>query len=243
MNIRTAKFRAAPWAIFLLCCGLTLPLSAQRTGGGGGGGFGGGGGGFGGGGFGGGGFGGNRGGTGSSGSSSSSSETTPDRTPNGQVGSANFYVDPDTHRVFVTADSATAAYVSQVISNMDRPKPQVLIKVIFLQVTYNNGYDVGLEGGVTKKINGSTSLSASNLFGLAASQAGAFGGTGSTPINSLSGAGLYSVVGNDFQATIRAIQEVGKVRNSLPAHHHGPQQSAGHRGRWPAGSDHQRRHL
>ena len=54
---------------------------------------------------------------------------------------------PDTHRVFFTADQQTAAYVSQVISNLDRPKPQVLIKVVFLQVTYNNGYDVGVEGG------------------------------------------------------------------------------------------------
>ena len=73
--------------------------------------------------------------------------------PNGQVGSANFYVDPDTHTVFLTADDATASYVSNVMANLNQPKPQVLIKVIFLQVTYNNGYDVGLEGGITKRLN------------------------------------------------------------------------------------------
>lgn len=211
MKINLAKFRSGPWLALLLCCGLALPLTAQNRTGGGGGGFGGGGGGFGGGGFGGGGFGGNRGGS-SGGSSSTGSEATPERTPTGQVGSpGSFYVDQDTHQVIITADAATAAYVGQVISNMDKPKPQVLIKVVFLQVTYNNGYDVGLEGGITKNINASTTLSGSNLFGLAASQTGVFGGTGSTPLNSLPGAGLYTIAGNDFQATVRAIQQVGKI--------------------------------
>jgi len=204
MNPKFTRFPAIRRMAVLLCCALALPLLAQnRTTGGGGGG----GGGFGGGGFGGGGFGGGGGASRATGAgATSSSETTPERTPNGQVGSANFYVDPDTHRVFVTADDATAAYVSQVISNMDRPKPQVLIKVIFLQVTYNNGYDVGLEGGVSKHLNGSTIVNASNLFTLAQQ------GTAVTPnVTTLPGAGLYSIIGDDFSATIRAIQEVGKV--------------------------------
>jgi general secretion pathway protein D len=204
MTVKTARFPAIPWMVLSLCC-MTLPLLAQQRttgGGGGGGGFGGGGGGFGGGGTG--------GGTSRSSGSSSTSET-PDRPANGEVGSANFYVDPDTHRVIVTADERTAAYVGQVVSNMAIPKPQVLIKVVFLQVTYNNGYDVGIEGGITKNINASTTASASNLFGLAAQQAGVFGGTGSTSVNSLPGAGLYTIAGNDFSATLRAIQEVGKT--------------------------------
>jgi type II secretion system protein D len=211
MTIKTAKCPAILWIVPALCCCLTLPLSAQTRGtGGGGGGYGGGGGGTGGGG--GGGYGGGGGGSSrSSGSSASSSSSTVDRPPNGQVGSANFYVDPDTHTVFLTADETTAGYVSNVMANLDKPKPQVLIKVVFLQVTYNNGYDVGIEGGITKNINASTTASASNLFGLAASQAGVFGGTGSTSLNSLPGAGLYTIAGNDFSATLRAIQEVGKV--------------------------------
>jgi general secretion pathway protein D len=89
---------------------------------------------------------------------------------------------------------------------MDRPKPQVLIKVIFLEVTYNNGYDVGLEGGINKRVNASHSVNASNLFGLVQQ-----GITPTQGVNTLPGAGLYTVVGDDFSATIRAIQEVGKV--------------------------------
>jgi general secretion pathway protein D len=204
MTIKTAKLPAIPWMVLALCCCMTLPLLAQRTtgggGGGGGGGFGGGGGGFG-------GFGGAGGGT-SRTSGSSSASTAPDRPANGEVGSANFYVDPDTHRVIVTTDERTAGYVGQVISNMALPKPQVLIKVVFLQVTYNNGYDVGLEGGITKKIETShpLTLNASNLFGLAQQ-----GISPSSGVNTLPGAGLYTIAGNNFSATVRAIQEVGKV--------------------------------
>ena len=204
MTIKPAKFPAVPWLALSLFCCMTLPLLAQRTTGGGAGG--GGGGGFG-------GFGGFGGGTGggagrASSSSSTSSSTAPDRPANGEVGSANFYVDPDTHRVIVTTDERTAAYVGQVISNMALPKPQVLIKVVFLQVTYNNGYDVGLEGGITKKLETThpLTLNASNLFGLAQQ-----GVSPSSGINTLPGAGLYTIAGNDFSATVRAIQEVGKV--------------------------------
>jgi len=191
MTIKIAKLPAIRWIALVLCSCLALPLAAQTRSGGSsssgrssGGYSGGGGGGY---------------GAGSSGSSVT-------RAANGQVGTANTYVDPDTHRLFAITDERTAGYLSNIIARMDRPKPQVLIKVVFLQVTYNNGYDVGLEGGVTKKINGTTSLSASNLFGLAQQ-----GISPTSGVNTLPGAGLYTIAGNDFSATVRAIQEVGKV--------------------------------
>jgi general secretion pathway protein D len=184
MIMQTPKSRIIPWLVFSLCCGLVLPLYAQQrsssTGGGST--------------------------RSSSASSASGASGSVDRPANGEIGTANFYVDPDTHRLFFTADEQTAGYVSNVIANLDRPKPQVLIKVVFLQVTYNNGYDVGIEGGVTKNVNTTTSLSASNLFGLAQQ-----GTTPTSGVNTLPGAGLYTLAGNDWSATIRAIQEVGKV--------------------------------
>jgi type II secretory pathway component GspD/PulD (secretin) len=190
MTLRTAKIRASRWGALCLCC-LTLPLLAQTRAGGGGGG-------------GGGGFGG--GGTGRS-STSSSGASTIDRPGNGQVGTANFYVDPDSRMLFVISDDATAGYVSNVVANLNRPKPQVLIKVVFLEVTYSKGMDVGVEGSITKNINASTTNTASSLFGLAQQ--------GITPnsagVNTLPGAGIYTIVGNDFTATLRAIEEVGKV--------------------------------
>lgn len=190
------KLKLAAFTTALLLGAMTLPLHAQtRSGGGGGGGFGGGG------------FGGGGGSSRSSGSGGAGSGTSSvDRPANGQVGTANTYVDPDTHTVFAITDAKTAAYLSNVIAKLDRPKPQVLIKVVFLQVTYNNGYDVGLEGGVKKQINANTSLSASNVFGLVQQ-----GITPTSGVNTLPGAGLYTIAGNDWSATVRAIQEIGKV--------------------------------
>ncbi len=191
MIIQTALRQIRRAGFVGLCC-LTFPLLAQqRTGGGGGGG---------------GGFGG--GGAGRSSSSSSSSGTSDvNRPANGQVAAPQFYVDQDSRTLFVIGDDTTTAYVSQVVSNLNRPKPQVLIKVVFLEVTYNKGQDIGVEGTVTKTINASTTNSFGSLFGLA--------GQGITPssagVNSLPGAGIYSVVGNDFSATLRAIAEVGKI--------------------------------
>ena len=48
------------------------------------------------------------------------------------------------------ADEATAKYISQVLTNLDRPKPQVLIKVVFIEVYRNAGLDFGVEGSFTR---------------------------------------------------------------------------------------------
>lgn len=185
---------------------LALPASAQRTQGGGGGG-----------GFGGGNRGGGGGGGGGTGIGGTGSRTYYN---NGMVGEAMISSDPETRRLIVITDDETSQYISQVITNLDRPKPQVLIKVVFLEVTHNDGSDIGIEGSLSKKIGGSTFGSMSNLFGLAPN---APGGSLPTPL----GGGLYQVLGNDFTATLRAIASAGKTeilsrpsiltRNSQPA--------------------------
>src|ERR1035441_31114 len=108
------------------------------------------GGGFGGGGFGGGSTGGSR------SSTSSSASSTPRTYPNNTtIGDAYFSIDPETHRVVYIADEATAKYIGQVLTNLDRPKPQVLIKVVFLEVTRNDSSDIGVEGSFSKSIGSS----------------------------------------------------------------------------------------
>ena len=135
----------------LCLCAATHVYGQARGGGagGGGGGFGGGGGGRG-------------GGAGTAGS------TTRQYTPNGTVGDATISVDPETRRLIVITDDETSQYVSQVITNLDRPKPQVLIKVVFLEVTYNNSLDIGIEGGFGKDIGNDTTANGANVFGLSA---------------------------------------------------------------------------
>src|SRR4051812_6488904 len=49
------------------------------------------------------------------------------------VGDATFAIDPESRSMVVVADPDTLRYISQVISNLDRPQPQVLIKVVFVE--------------------------------------------------------------------------------------------------------------
>ena len=149
--------------------------------------------------------GGSTGGQGRSGSTGSGSRT---YYGNGEVGDAMITSDPETRRLIVITDDETSQYISQVITNLDRPRPQVLIKVVFLEVTYRNGSDIGVEGSFRRQgnINSTTTGSVSNLFGLASQ-----GADPQIPYTSMTGAGLYQVFGSDFQATLRAIAEAGKL--------------------------------
>jgi general secretion pathway protein D len=121
----------------LFCAAMEIQAQPRGGGGGGSGGFGG---------FGGGGgnnF--NRGG----GSSSSSGQYNN----NGTVGSAVISVDPVTHNIIVIADKETSEQIRQVVASLDEPAPQVLIKVVFLEVQDNKSSAIGVQGtysGVNK---------------------------------------------------------------------------------------------
>jgi general secretion pathway protein D len=201
-------------AALLLFGGALASHAQQRTGGGGGGGGYGGFGGFGGG-------GGNRGFGGGYGSSSSSSSQYNN---NGTVGSAMITVDPDTHNIIVIADAETAMQMSNVIANLDAPKPQVLIKVVFMEVDLNNSLDFGVQGGWGQQ-NGTIQQTAGSVMSLsglgsATTNLTALGGlmnqgslTGSGLGNAtLPNGGLYQIAGSDFQATVRAIAGSGKAQ-------------------------------
>ena len=121
--------------------------------------------------------------------------------PVGTVGEATVSSDPETRRLIVITDDETSQYISQVITNLDRPKPQVLIKVVFLEVTYNKGFDLGIEGAYSKDFGGGKVGTFQNNFGMAAQ--------GVNPVPP--GAGLYQLMGADFTATLRAIAEAGKT--------------------------------
>lgn len=183
----------------------TLQLHAQP-----GGGFGGfGGGGFGGGGFGGGGFRNNN----------NRSTSSTQYTPNGQIGSATVSVD-DSGNLVVIGDDATIAEIKRVVANLDRPQPQVLIKVVFLEVQHNNSFDIGVEGAFGKNLGNSMTGAVANVFGAnglntvttnfyPTGPAQAVPALTPTPGNQ---AGIYQLLGSDFQATLRAIAQAGKAQ-------------------------------
>ena len=195
-------------AILLALSGTAL--HAQQRGGGGGGGFGGGFGGFG-------GFGGGQGQGGNRSSSASGQYNL-----NGTVGSALISVDPQTHNIMVITDSKTSMQISNVIAGLDAPKPQVLIKVVFVEVQRNNGSEFGVEGSYVKNNNAKNiNNSASSVMGLSGLNTVVtnFNGLGQPMGNSLApgatgagAGGLYQITGNDFQATLRALATEGKAQ-------------------------------
>jgi general secretion pathway protein D len=162
--------------------------------------------------------GGTRGGAGgaSRGGSGSTGGTTRDYPNNTTVGDAMVSVDTDGKRIIVVADEDTQLQVGQVIANLDRAKPQVLIKVVFVEVTHSDNLDFGVEGGFSKGIGQDTTASAVNSFGLSGlnaaqsnltvNQFGLNTGNLQSP-----GAGLYQILGKDYQVTLRAIQSAGKA--------------------------------
>ena len=190
-------------------------FAQQRTGGGGGG-FGG----FGG--FGGGGFVGQR--------SGGSSGTTSAYNNNGTVGSATITVDPDTHDIVVIADEETSLQISNVIASLDAPIPQVLIKVVFLEVQHNNSLDIGVEGNYTGLNNNFSAITGYlTNYSVVTPSSGTSAGipqivpTSISPVQQSISAGnnfglasagnpqgLYQFFGSDFSATLRAIAQAGK---------------------------------
>jgi general secretion pathway protein D len=224
--------------IFLFCA--TIQIHAQGRGGGGGG-RGGGGGGGGGGGFGGlfggGGFGGAIGG-GANAAARTAATSSSQYNNNGTVGTASIQVDPDTHNLIIVADPVTMEQIRKVISTLDVPKPQVLIKVVFLEVDDNKASAIGLQGNYTGK-NGTFGLVTSFLTNSYIQNNSTTVGTATTTTSttftpvptpyyqsfnvgnnfglpaSLPGTagpgGMYSILGRDFTATLQAIAAAGKA--------------------------------
>ena len=203
--------------VFLLCA--AFALHAQVRPGGGAGGFGG--------------FGGfntaNRGGATSSGQYNN----------NGTVGNAIISVDPVTHNIMVIADKQTSEQIGRVIASLDAPEPQVLIKVVFLEVQDNTASEIGVQGtytGVSPKysqiLGYMTNFGVQNIIsyvGTNAISTPTIVPTSITPISqtlsvnnnfglpqTLAGAagngGLYQFMGSDFNATLQAIATAGKAQ-------------------------------
>ena len=138
-----------------------------------------------------------------------------------------FSYDPETRSLILFTDAETYTNISKVVARLDRPKPQVLISAVFLEVTHAKDLDVGLEGSYLRNFSSSSLINQvglTNLFGLA--QMGAVGSTiGQDTMPN--GAGLYSVSAGNVSMLVRAIASKSKtevlsrpsilVRNNQPA--------------------------
>jgi general secretion pathway protein D len=182
--------------------------------------------------------------TGSSTTGRSSSFSSGSRSSNGQrqyrsnteLGDAMITIDPETRSLVIVTDEDTHREMETVIKTLDKPKPQVLIKVVFVEVTYNKGSDIGVEGGYTFNLSNPVSANSSTRTTTTTNLATASAGNTSQTVTALNetlntaaslgksvgGETLFGLasqtsgffvraVADDWSATLRAIATKGKV--------------------------------
>lgn len=133
-------------------------------------------------------------------SSSRSATTYPAST---DIGQARITYDPETRSLIIVADDETAANITNMVHQLDRPTPQVLIKCVFLEATYTKGLDLGVDGTYKHTISGS-GVSALNT------PAGQLN-TASTAFDLASSGGMYSLLGQNLEVTLAALAKAGKT--------------------------------
>jgi general secretion pathway protein D len=93
------------------------------------------------------------------------------------MGDAMITSDPETRRLIIVTDEDTNLNIKTIIASLDKPKPQVLINVVFVQVTHTDDLDLGAEarlvGNIAIKHNPDTI--ASSRFGVASQAADPLG--------------------------------------------------------------------
>ena len=157
---------------------------------------------------------------------------------NGTVGSAVISVDPVTHNIVVIADKETSEQIRQVIASLDAPEPQVLIKVVFVEVEDNTASDIGVQGSYTgfnwnfSQITGFMTNSYILSTRLLPPQMTVTHANvhpqhypsqpdvereqqlwfAPVPGGAAGNGGIYQFMGNDFTATLQAIATAGKAQ-------------------------------
>jgi len=133
-------------------------------------------------------------------SRSSSSTTYPKST---DIGQARITFDPETRSLIVVADDDTAAHIKDMVTQLDRPTPQVLINCVFLEATYTKGLDLGVEGTYKTTISGSSIDAINTPAGQQNTAATIFGAAAS--------GGMYTLIGKDLNVTLSALAQAGKT--------------------------------
>jgi general secretion pathway protein D len=151
---------------------------------------------------------------------SSSANGTRQYTNSTLMGDAVITSDMDSRRLIVITDDATNENIRTVIAGLDKPKPQVLINVVFLQVQHDQDLDLGAEIGQKNgriAIATNPSGNATSNFGLTAGGLTASSGLAATTATGAIAAqtspyGLYySIAGRDVNVMIHALASTNKT--------------------------------
>jgi general secretion pathway protein D len=147
------------------------------------------------------------------------------------IGQVEVVADSDTNSLLVVTATRLRAQVQEMIDQLDRPVPQVLIKVLIAEVTHDRSDDLGLDFSILNLSKGLTA--GSNAGNVSAAQALAASGAGSglavnlvesqltTTFHALAVAGKLDVLSRPYiltsdnqEATILVGQEVPFVTNT-----------------------------
>jgi general secretion pathway protein D len=133
------------------------------------------------------------------------------------VGQVYVVPDQDTNSLLVATASKYEAEVRELITKLDRPVPQVLIKVLIAEVTHDNSQDLGVDfsglnlgtGGTldtqTGLISAGHGQAGSSILGAAAQAAAGAGSTSAPP------GMVLNVLSNNVNATIQALAQENKL--------------------------------
>lgn len=122
------------------------------------------------------------------------------------IGDAMITSDLETRRLIIVTDEETNDNIRTIIASLDKPKPQVLINVVFVQVSYDKGLDLGAEFsykgsiGINAEPGGRAPDVAFSKFGLAA-----------TALDPTQSGAFYRILGQDINATLHALSSVTKT--------------------------------
>ena len=151
---------------------------------------------------------------------------------NTELGDATITIDPETRSLVIVTDEETHAELEKVIKTLDQIKPQVLIKVVFVEVTYNKGSDIGIEanyifdqssarpaapGATTTTATVNNGTTTTNVVTKGAAAAVAAGATRAITaasnygLSALTDGTFVRVLTDDWSATLRALATHGKV--------------------------------
>lgn len=83
-----------------------------------------------------------------------------------KLGTAHFEIDLDSNTLIVTTDQETNETIKRLVAELDRPIPQVLINVLFLEVTYGDDLDLGTEITYTSVSGDGDTRTLGSLFNL-----------------------------------------------------------------------------
>jgi type II secretion system protein D len=122
------------------------------------------------------------------------------------VGEALITSDLETRRLIVVTDEETNENIRTIVLSLDKPKPQVLINVVFVQVSYDKGLDLGAEFsykgsiGINAEPTGRAPDNVFSKFGLA-----------DAALDPTHPGGFYRILGQDVTATLHALASVTKT--------------------------------